>query len=225
MPRHQSATDQAVSHSGPKTRDADRSREAILISAEALFGERGFDAVSLNDIASAAGLSRGTPSYFFGSKAQLYKAVLDQVFGDRDEATREAFQPLLDWSQAQTAVPLERALTQAVVGYMEFLLSRPSFLRLVQREELAGGKRLRNTPRDSHAIEAAFRALRAVSRKRGLKTFEVVDAVLLFVSLTYSPLAQRSTFMASLGHDLENPTVRRKHVKLVVDQLLHLVRG
>jgi hypothetical protein len=48
-------------------------------------------------------------------------------------------------------------------------------------------------------------------------------AVLLFVSLTFSPLTQRSTFMAVLGRDLAKPATRRRHVQLVADQLLHLV--
>jgi len=107
---------------------------------------------------------------------------------------------------------------------MEFLLRRPSFLRLLQREELAGAGQLRESPRDSRAIEDAFRALCAVAPERGLRSFDVADAVLLFISLTFSPLSQRATFMASLGRDLDDPDVRRKHQRLVTEQLLHLLR-
>ncbi len=208
-----------------KNRDASRSRAAILDAAEQLFADRGFDGASLNDIATAAGLSRGTPSYFFGSKDQLYDSVLERVFREREEATRRAFLPLLEWHPATARDSLEGALSQAVSGYMGFLLQHPSFLKLLQREELAGGDRLRGAPRESRAIEEAFDALRAASRKRGLRAFKVSDAVLLFVSLTFSPLTQRSTFMASLGRDLDDPNTRRHHVRLVVDQLLHLVGG
>lgn len=106
---------------------------------------------------------------------------------------------------------------------MEFLLGRPSFVRLVQREELAGGERLRETPRDSRAIEAAFTALRAASSRRDLRAFDVADAVLLFVSLTYSPLAQHATLIIALGRDLHDAKTRRRHVQLVTSQLLHLI--
>jgi TetR/AcrR family transcriptional regulator len=208
-----------------KIRDAGRSRKAILDAAERLFAERGFDATSLNDIAAAAGLSRGTPSYFFGSKERLYEAVLERVFAEREEATREAFGPLVEWSEGKSGGLLEKALAEAAAGYIDFLQRRPSFLRLVQREELAGARRLREAPRDSRAIEDAFRALRAVAPQRGVGPFKVADAVLLFVSLTFSPLTQRSTFMAALGHDLDDPKVRRRHVKLVAAQLRHLVEG
>ena len=206
-----------------KSRDAERSRAAILDAAESLFAERGFDATSLNDIALAAGLSRGTPSYFFGSKDRLYDAVLERVFHDREEATARAFQPLLAWTEEEADAPVDEPLAEAAAGYMEFLLERPSFLKLVQREELAGAERLRDVPRDSRAMEDAFGALRAVARQRGLRRFDVADAVLLFVSLTFSPLTQRTTFMASLDRDLEDPRVRRRHLKLVVSQLLCLI--
>ena len=208
---------------GGKTRDADRSREAILRAAEELFAERGFDGVSLGQISAAAGLSRGTPSYFFGSKGRLYQAVLEQVFKDREEATRQACEPLIAWSTSKTKTSIRTPLAEAVNGYLDFLLGRPSFFKLIQREELGGATHLQAVPRESSAIEEAFTAIRAVAKERGLKTFKVDDAVFLFVSLTFFPLAQRSTFMASLNRDLGDANARRKHLRLAVDQLLHLI--
>ncbi|MGI9120817.1 MAG: TetR/AcrR family transcriptional regulator, partial [Acidimicrobiales bacterium] len=61
-------------------RDLDASRAAILDVAESVFAERGFDGTSMQDIATAAGVSRGMPGYAFGSKASLYEAVLDRAF-------------------------------------------------------------------------------------------------------------------------------------------------
>jgi TetR/AcrR family transcriptional regulator len=214
--------DKAGAKGREKRRDAERSRKAILSAAEAQFAERGFDAASLGQIAAAAGLSRGTPSYFFGSKEQLYQAVLEQAFSDREEATRNACRPLVAWASANDSSSLQAPMSQAVEGYIEFLRLRPSFLKLIQREELAGGARLRGVPRESRAIEEAFEAVLSVADKRGLKAFSVADAVLVFVSLTFSPLTQRSTFMASLERDLDEPKARRAHVRLTVDQLLHL---
>lgn len=214
-----------VSEGSPvKSRDADRSRREILATAEELFAERGFDGVSLGEIAAAAGLSRGTPSYFFGSKAELYQAVLEEVFSDREEATRRACRPLVSWAESGDGTSLGRPLTEAVSGYLDFLLERPSFLKLIQREELTGAARLRAVSRESKAIEEAFGAVRAVADQRELRSFAVGDIVLLFVSLTFFPAGQRSTFMASLGRDLSDPKGRRRHVRLVVDQLLHLIR-
>lgn len=203
-----------------KQRDAARSREAILDAAEELFAEKGFAGTSLIEIATAAGLSRGAPNYFFGSKSQLYGIVLERVFQDRELATAAAFSSLQDWTGDGTSESLAEALEQAVIGYMDFLSGRPSFIRLIQREELSGANGL-TAPRDSFAIEDAFSSLRDSADLR----FDVTEAVLLFVSLTFSPLAQRNTFMASLGRDLDDPGTRRSHAKFVAAQLQSLVRA
>jgi AcrR family transcriptional regulator len=209
--------------SGDKLRDAERSRESILSASESLFAEHGFDGVSLGQIAAAAGLSRGTPSYFFGSKAELYEAVLARAFERREESTRRACQPLLTWAAADGGDPIQAPLAQAVAGYLDFLAAHPAFLKLIQREELAGASRLRQVPRASKAIEETFAAVRAVATERGLREFDVKQAVLVFVSLTFFPLAQSSTFMTSLGVDLGKPRARRRHAELVTDQLLGLL--
>lgn len=206
-----------------KGRDAERSRGSILAAAEALFAARGFDGVSLGEIAAAAGLSRGAPSYFFNSKEQLYRAVLERAFADREEVAREACRPLIEWAKQRAAGGIRRPLALAVEGYIEFLLNRPDFVRLIQREELAGARRLSAAPRESAAISEAFRAVRAVAHERGLGAFDVRDAVLVFIALTFFPAAQRSTLMASLGRDLDEEPVRRAQVGLAVEQLMRLI--
>jgi TetR/AcrR family transcriptional regulator len=208
-----------------RIRDAERSRSALLSAAEELFAERGFAATSLGDVASRAGLSRGTPNYFFGSKDALYAAVLERAFSEREQATREAFQPLIRWAVAESPGSLKKALTGAVAGYMDFLASRPSFLRLIQWEELTGAARLRAVERDSAAIEEAFAALRGVARRRGLNSFRVADAVTLCVSLVFFPLSAQATFMTAIERDLDDPATYRQHISLVVDQILHLIGG
>jgi TetR/AcrR family transcriptional regulator len=208
-----------------KVRDAARSRDAILSAAGDLFADQGFAGVSLNEIAAAAGLSRGTPSYFFGSKADLYSAVLERAFEERENATRRACEPLLSWVASQEGDSIREALTRAVSGYLDFLLGHPVFLKLVLREELAGASQLRSVPRDSKAIEEAFESVRRVADERGLRGFDVQEAVLVFVSLTFFPVAQRCTFMASLSMDLEDASTRRQHVELVVTQLLCVIES
>ena len=59
-------------------RDADR-RESILRAAAAAFAERGFAATSMDDVASAAGISRLIVYRHFDSKEGLYGAVLERV--------------------------------------------------------------------------------------------------------------------------------------------------
>jgi AcrR family transcriptional regulator len=215
-----------ISEPSPKIRDAERSRELLLDAAETLFSERGFDGVSLSDIAAAAGLSRGTPNYFFGSKEQLYQSVLQRVFADRQAATAEAIRPVVAWCErGGDHSSLKRALAAGMEGYIRFLLARPAFARFIGWEELAGGRRLKGANQGSTALSDAFGQVRSVARQRGLASFQVDDAVLLFISLTFSPLTQQHTFLATLGRDLSDPQVRKRHIKMAVDQMMHLLGG
>jgi TetR/AcrR family transcriptional regulator len=204
-------------------RDASRSRAAILDAAESVFAERGFTASSLGEIASAAGLSRATPSYFFGSKDQLYTAVLQRVFEEREAATERVFQPVMAWARQESRQTLSSAMTEAVSGYVDFLQRRPAFVRLIQHEGLSGGERLHKAPRRSRAMSNAFEELHSRRRELGLNDFRVDDAVLILVSLTFSPLTQQATFMTTLGRNLGDARTRREHVRLVVSQLSHLM--
>jgi AcrR family transcriptional regulator len=209
-----------------KTRDAGRSREAILDAAETLFAERGFDGVSLSEIGAASGLSRATPSYFFGAKEELYTAVVERVSAARQAATAAAVEPVLAWCSSRGDLDaLRDAIARGMESYMRFLLARPSFQRFITWEEMAGARRLRAARRSSTALEDAFTAVRAVAEERGLRAFEVNDAILLWVALTYSPLANRNTLLHALARDLTEPRVRERHLAFAVDQMMFLLSG
>jgi len=52
-------------------------KEHILIVAERLFGEKGFDGTSIRDIAQKANVNLAMISYYFGSKEKLLEALLE----------------------------------------------------------------------------------------------------------------------------------------------------
>ena len=60
----------------PERADAARNREAILAAATALLGRDGAGAVSMRDIAVAAGVGKGTVFRRFGDRTGLIQAVL-----------------------------------------------------------------------------------------------------------------------------------------------------
>jgi AcrR family transcriptional regulator len=58
--------------------DAARNRERILCEAARLFSERGAGCVSMEEVADAAGVGKGTLFRRFGSRAALARAVLSE---------------------------------------------------------------------------------------------------------------------------------------------------
>ncbi|MDI3242285.1 TetR/AcrR family transcriptional regulator [Arthrobacter sp. AL08] len=57
----------------------DERQDAILAAAEALLGERGFDDISIEDLARGAGISRPTFYFYYSSKDEVLLALLDRV--------------------------------------------------------------------------------------------------------------------------------------------------
>jgi AcrR family transcriptional regulator len=65
----------------PETAQADdesAKRRQIIDGARAMFLARGFDAASMNDIARAAGVSKGTLYVYFKHKEELFEAIVEQ---------------------------------------------------------------------------------------------------------------------------------------------------
>ena len=61
----------------PQTRRGQERRLALLVIACDLFLERGYDAVSLDDIVNHAGGSKASIYKYFGSKEGLFTAICD----------------------------------------------------------------------------------------------------------------------------------------------------
>jgi AcrR family transcriptional regulator len=104
---------------------ARRTRTAILAAAEALFAERGVAATRLEDVAERVGIRRASIVYHFRDKAELYEAVLENVFGD-----------LLARTEAALTAPgaLGARIEAAVSAWVDCIGARPSLARLLLRE-------------------------------------------------------------------------------------------
>ena len=74
--------------SAPQERgDAARNRALLLVTARRLVTERGADAVTMDDIAAAAGVGKGTVFRRFGSRSGLMVVLLDED----ERASQQAF--------------------------------------------------------------------------------------------------------------------------------------
>lgn len=132
-----------------KQRDAHRSREVILDAAEKLFAKRGYEGASLKEIGEAAGLSRGTPAYFFGSKQGLYAAVKERLAEYVWEFAEQARSTDGSAANAETHGTPREAIADAARAYIDFLASRPSYVRFIEREAAGEDAFLRSAPEAS----------------------------------------------------------------------------
>lgn len=62
-------------------KEAEERKNEILDVAERLFGSKGFDNTSTNDILNEIGIARGTLYYHFKSKEDILDAMIDRTIG------------------------------------------------------------------------------------------------------------------------------------------------
>jgi TetR/AcrR family transcriptional regulator len=202
-----------------RIRNPERSRAAILDAAEHLFADQGYDATSLNQVGASAGVSRGTPGYFFGSKADLYQAVLDRSFADVREAVREGRARALASNESA-----ETILAGAVSDYFDFLAARPNFVRLIEREALSGSR----LPHGVSHLSAGQEALAAISAELGLDdspSGEASQLLLSIISLCWFHLIHGQTVAPAVGVRLEDADDLERRKRHVISLVLHGLRG
>lgn len=66
--------------------DAQQTREALLDAAELLFAQRGVSRTSLQDIAKAAGMTRGAVYWHFKDKSELFNAMMERTASPMEES-------------------------------------------------------------------------------------------------------------------------------------------
>jgi AcrR family transcriptional regulator len=104
--------------------DAARNRRKILETAARLFDERGVAAVSLDAVAAAAGVGKGTLFRRFGDKSGLAVALLDDRERELQGAILRGPPPL-----GPGARP-EKRVAAFVVAYLEYALANLDLVRM-----------------------------------------------------------------------------------------------
>lgn len=105
----------------------DNTHNKLITSGIKLFGDYGFDAVSVRDIVSDSGVNISAVSYHFGGKHELYQAVVNHLA--LEVKTRLS---ALDTAKFEQLTPLEmeRRLTEIIIEFQEMFLSRNGISRL-----------------------------------------------------------------------------------------------
>ena len=116
---------------------------AILRAAERVFARAGFEGATMADIAEDAGLPKANLHYYFGSKRDLYRAVLDAV--------------LHDWLSPLDAITPEADPADALGSYIRLKMAlsaeRPDASRVFANELLHGA------PVAGQALQTGLRAM------------------------------------------------------------------
>lgn len=99
-------------------------RERILESATTMFGSRGFEAVSLDQIAADVGVAKQTLLYWFATKEDLLQQVLAEAVSELTIAVEAAIRATID-------DPLKR-MDAVVHAVFRSAVRRPALLGLIR---------------------------------------------------------------------------------------------
>jgi len=122
----------------PKIVDKDTRKKEIAHIALELFSDKGFEACSINDIAQASSIAKGTVYEYFDSKEELvFAALMAWVEGMEAELS----------SLRNTSSGPEEALIKLILGSVDIFINDPRSVKLmlsIFQLTLSGSPLLRN---------------------------------------------------------------------------------
>ena len=202
-----------------KLRDADETKRRLLQAAKAEFAKSGFGGARVDVISDRAQANKRMLYHYFGSKDDLFQAVIEQAYLD----IRNAEQKL----QLDSLEP-RQALETLVRFTWSYYLKNPEFITLVNSENLHRARHLKK----SEAIKVVSRRFVSMAAKileRGVEAGEFragVDPVQLNITIAaigYYYLTNRFTGSIVFERDLMEPTSLDERLKFNIETIVRLV--
>ena len=173
--------------------DPGQRRDQILDAANALFAHRAYDEVSIEDIASSAGVTRGLVHHYFGGRKEVYIGLLERLGAQREEELRpprgrsararvaDSVSRWLDWTESNRTIWLatmahgEDIADPEVRDVVVDLMRRAVALLAAHHADIA-----EDSPRLRYALECWTALNRAATRHwlRGEATREATHELL-----------------------------------------------
>ena len=180
------------------------------------FASGGLICARVDQIARRAYTKERMLNYYFGSKEQLFTAVLEHAFSALTEAERE-----LD---LDGVAPVE-AVTRLAHFVWDYYRDHPELLRLINNENLHEARYLHKSTRIREMMSPIVAKLGNVltrGQKAGLFRTDV-DPLRFYVTLSglgYYIVSNRFTLAATLGRDFTDADERAEMVRMNTEVLL-----
>lgn len=202
-----------------RTRDAEATKARILAAAKAEFARLGLGGARVDGIAEKAQANKRMIYHYFGSKENLFRAVLEEAYLDIRAAERA-----LDLDR----LPAREALENLVRFTWRYYLDNPEFITLVNSANLHRGRHLEQSGR----IRDSSRRLVGMVREildRGVREGAFrpgVDPVQLNVTIAaigYYYLTNRFTGAILFERDFMAPEALDDRLAFNIDTVMRLV--
>ncbi len=199
-----------------RPRDPERTKRDILDAALAEFAARGYAGGRVDDIAARTATSKRMIYYYFGGKAQLYAAVLEELYG----AMRDAEAALnLD------ALPPVEAMRRMVEVTFDHHHAHPEFVRLVAVENIHDGGMVKASPHIRARNAAVIGRVEALLRRGETEGafrcgHDPFDIHMLISSFCFYRVSNRHTLSAIFDRDLGEAGCIARQREMIVQAVL-----
>ena len=199
-----------------RQRDAVQTRREILEVATKEFADQGYAGARVDRIAAKTRTTKRMIYYYFGSKEQLYVAVLETAYAGIRQAEQQIDVEHLD------PVAAIRRLAELTFDHHE---SNPDFIRLVSIENIHRAEHVAQSERlttlNNPAIELIARILdRGRASGAFVRDVDAVDLHMMISAFCVFRVANRHTFGAIFDRDLTSPALRTHYREMLADMVV-----
>lgn len=205
----------------PQRRDTAASRKALLDAAVTEFAEFGFEGGRVDRIARLAGVNKQLVYHHFGSKADLYRATLEEVYRE----IREREQQL----RLEEQEP-EAAMRALVAFSFDYLAAHPEFVTLINDENRMEAVHLKKSDKVTEMHSPLIQLIEE-SLDRGVTAgvfndrFDPVDLYLSIAALTYFYFSNRHTASVIFDRDITTAKQMRQRRAHIIEFVLSALRA
>ena len=184
-------------------RDAERTRQALLAAAEIEFSTKGLAGARVDVIADQASANKRMLYYYFGSKEELYLAVLERAYDAMRKAERE-----LNLTNLAPLVAI-KTLVEFKFDYCE---KNQQIIALLAGENMLGAAYLKRSRRlrDMNLVDVIRTVLHAGVADGKIRPG--IDPLHLYISisaLSYFYFSNSATLSVAFARALGSPAERR----------------
>ncbi|MEM1190445.1 MAG: TetR family transcriptional regulator [Pseudomonadota bacterium] len=198
-----------------KRRTQERSeitRKRLLDVAVRLFSEKAYDAVTLREIETTAGVQRNLASYHFGDKKALWRAAATSIFDELQLFSEPRLELLKDLAPRDRIALMLRTLVR-------FSSKRPELHRIMLQEGKADSWRLRWLTQN-YVKPAKAQLKNMVQSDLDLNDREFVFWYYLYIGAGATMYTMAPEVRDVHGIDVTDPEVVEEHANMLVDFLV-----
>jgi len=208
-----------------KSRRGEKTREAILTAAEAVFAEHGFDGARIDAIADVSGYNKTLIFRYFGDKLGLYAEVLKRVDRGINELQARLAPVLEDETIISDAQRFRNFLEIGVGALFDYLLEHPRFMRMLTWEMAEGWQTYAKITEllkidDIDQFETLFQPMQSAGLLRS--GFNPILQLTMIMQICQSYLASLPLYQMILpGEDFSSAAALARAREYIVDFVVH----